>query len=352
MSNLKATFFFTEDDQLDSGMFPGAMSLWSRDRSFCLLNKQARRLFKYCGADFVRSPSLWLERIHPNDRSTFCRSVQALDEGKPTMQCDYRFFPPGEREPIWIRELAQLAQNHKDNDRGIISAYTEISDLKSAHGVEKKRTDTDEKAKVLMHDVQNVIHKFSMEIELVLIDLKRKLDCHDVLRTIDSIADLLQRLRLEITGISERPTVQDPATIVDGIVRKMRRELNRQNVNLRLVRREPLPMVSGDKEQLRSALASVFEFCGSMLKNGGNLDVEARRKEIHGEMFAELKVTSSSAAYSEAGEKLEVPSAGHRIDVGLELAREILARYRGRVIFQEESKNRGQVTVLIAASPQ
>ena len=97
------------------------------------------------------------------------------------MQCDYRFFPLGEREPIWIRELAELAQNHKDNDREIISAYTEISDLKSTHGVEKKRTDTDEKAKVLMHDVQNVIHKFSMETELVLMDLKRKLDCHDVL---------------------------------------------------------------------------------------------------------------------------------------------------------------------------
>src|SRR5262245_54142992 len=47
-----------------------------------------------------------------------------------------------------------------------------------------------------------------------------------------------------------------------------------------LVRREPLPMVRGDEEQLRSAFAYVFEFCGSMLKNGGNLDVEVRRKEI------------------------------------------------------------------------
>jgi len=118
------------------------------------------------------------------------------------------------------------------------------------------------------------------------------------------------------------------------------------------VRREPLPMVKGDKDQLSSAFEYVFQFCGAMLKNGGNLQVEARRKEIHGEIYAELNVTSAPAASGEPGEKLELrPSAGHRIDVGLALAREILARYRGRVIFQEESKNRGQVTVRVAASP-
>jgi len=353
MSNLKATFFFTEDDQLDSGMFPGAMSLWSRDRSFCLLNKQARRLFKYCGADFVRSPSLWLERIHLNDRSTFCRSVQALDEGKPTMQCDYRFFPLGEREPIWIWELAQLAQNHKDNDREIISAYTEISDLKSAHGAEKTKNHNDETARELIHNFQNVVQKVSMEVEFALMDLKRRFDGDDALRTIDSIDNSLQGLRDQVANILRSPTSQDPVEIVDGIVRKMRGDLNRQNVHLRLVRRESLPRVKGDKEQLRSAFEHVFEFCGSMLKNGGDLEVEARRNNIQGQVYAEVKVMSSSEACIELGEKPETTlSAGHHVGVGLELAREILARYRGQVFFQKEGKNRGQVIIRIKASPQ
>src|SRR4029453_18811701 len=102
------TFGLTEDSQFDGaqvscGMFPGALSLWSRDRSFCLLNKNARLLFKFLGADLVRRPPLLLERIHPDDRARFCEFVRTLGRGNSLTRCDYRFFPRGEREPIWIR---------------------------------------------------------------------------------------------------------------------------------------------------------------------------------------------------------------------------------------------------------
>jgi light-regulated signal transduction histidine kinase (bacteriophytochrome) len=277
--------------------------------------------------------------------------VETLGKANPLTQCDYRFFPRSEREPIWIRERAALAT--KETNPQIVSAYTEISDLRSTNGAEKEKADNDEAAKELIHDFQNVVQKVSMEVEFALMDLKKRFDSDYVLHTIDSIDNSLQGLRDQVANILRFPTSQDPAAIVDGIVRKMRRDLNRQNVNLRLVRRESVPMVKGDEEQLCSAFEHVFEFCGAMLKNGGDLEVEARRKEIHGQVYAEVKVTSSSAACIEVGEKPEnIPSAGHRIGLGLTLAQEILARYRGQVFFERESKTRGQVTVLIKASPR
>ena len=49
-------------------MIPGAVSLWSRDRSVWQLNESAKRMINYSEADFVNRPSLWLERVHSEDR--------------------------------------------------------------------------------------------------------------------------------------------------------------------------------------------------------------------------------------------------------------------------------------------
>jgi hypothetical protein len=143
-------------------------------------------------------------------------------------------------------------------------------------------------------------------------------------------------------------------TILDTIVNKMRKDLNRQRVNLRLVRREPLPMVQGDNEELHSAFERVFEFCGAMLKDGGNLDVEAGSKEMRGQVYAEVKLTTCSSAFIEPGRRKVVQShleaERNRNELSIDLAREILSRYRGQVSFRKKSSDRGEVTILIKSS--
>ncbi len=319
-------------------MIPGAVSLWSLDRSFCLLNESARRLINYSEADFLNRPSLWVERIHPDDRQKFCRSLEELINGKSVARCDYRFFARNANQPIWIRDHSVLRQGQKRPAWEIISAYTDISDLKSTHSAEIKKDDIGDIATFLSHEFRNCIHKIAMELELSQMALKSKYNSTEFVSAMEAINHLLENLREQVVRVVEGRTSQDPLAILDDIVPKMRNELNRQRVNLRLVRRGPLPMVEGDEDQLRSAFEQVFEFCGAMLKHGGNLEVEAGPKEVGGEVYAEVKLTSSSSASIELG------------GLGVVLAGEILARYRGRVSFQKESKNRGQVTVLIKAS--
>jgi hypothetical protein len=93
-----------------------------------------------------------------------------------------------------------------------------------------------------------------------------------------------------------------------------------------------------------------------MLKHGGNLEVEAGPKEVGGQLYAEVKVMSSSAASFELGDggafQSYVGVKSHQIGLGIALAAEILGRYRGQVSFREEGKNRGEVTILIEASPK
>jgi hypothetical protein len=113
-------------------------------------------------------------------------------------------------------------------------------------------------------------------------------------------------------------------------------------------------MVQGDNEELHSAFERVFEFCGAMLKDGGNLEVEAGPKELGGEVYAEVKLTTRSPAFIEPDREKVFQSylgvESNRNELGIDLAREILSRYRGQVSFLKKSNNRGQVTILIKSS--
>src|SRR6266498_3397373 len=284
-------------------LIPCAISLWSRERSYCLLNRSAKRLINYSETDFLNRPSLWVDRIHPDDQQNFLKSQERLAKSKSPVQCDYRFFPRNADSPLWIREISTICQGKEKIAWHILSMYTEISDLKATNSETK--------------------------------------DNH-----ITNAAKLV--------GVEEDRASQNPLAVLDNIVQKMRKELNRQRVNLHVVRRGPLPMVQGDDEQLHSAFERVFQFCGAMLKDGGNLEVEAGPKELGGQVYAEVKLTTRSVAFIEPDKQdvfqSDVGIEGGRNEFGIDLAREILSRYRGQISFQRKGRNRSQVTILIRAS--
>jgi PAS fold len=335
-------------------MIPCAISLWTRERSYCLLNESAKRLINYSEADFLNHPSFWMNRIHPDDQQNFLQAQERLAKSKSPVSCDYRFFPKNADRPLWIREISALCQGQNKTAWDILSVYTEISDLKATKAAETEENPLADAVKLLTHEFQNCVHRINMEVDLAGLGLRGKFDYTDLVNAVDSMNRSLADLRSQLVRTDERRTSQDPLTILDTIVRKMRKELNRQRVNLRLVRRGPLPMVQGDNEELHSAFEQVFEFCGAMLKDGGNLEVEAGPKEMGGQVYAEVKLTTRSSALIEPGrEKVFQSYLGaecNRNELSIDLAREILSRYRGQVSFRKKSNNRGQVTILIKSS--
>jgi len=335
-------------------LIPCAISLWSRERSYCLLNRSAKRLINYSETDFLNRPSLWVDRIHPDDQQNFLKSQERLAKSKSPVQCDYRFFPRNADSPLWIREISTICQGKKKIAWHILSMYTEISDLKATKTSETKDNHIANAAKLLTHEFQNCVHKINMELDLAKLGLRGKVKRSDLVSTVDSMNRSLEDLRAKLVGVEEDRASQNPLAVLDNIVQKMRKELNRQRVNLHVVRRGPLPMVQGDDEQLHSAFERVFQFCGAMLKDGGNLEVEAGPKELGGQVYAEVKLTTRSVAFIEPDKQdvfqSDVGIEGGRNEFGIDLAREILSRYRGQISFQRKGSNRSQVTILIRAS--
>jgi len=124
-------------------------------------------------------------------------------------------------------------------------------------------------------------------------------------------------------------------------LRDVRKKVYARRINLRLVRRESLPMAGGDPERLRSILESVDRFCGRNLSDGEVLAIEAGPKKIGEDRYAEVQITpffAESIEFDERKKNRPFLEVGKRIELGRALASDILRRYQGHFeqIHQEQ----------------
>lgn len=333
-------------------MIPCPAALWSRDRSFYLLNESAKSLIRFSEKDLLNRPSLWTERIHPADQQKFFRSQKELAKSESSASCDYRFFPKGATQPIWIRDFSVFAKQEGIVPWDVISTYIEISDLKAVGSAENDEGATRTIIERLVHDLKNGLHTTTMGLELAQAGVNEHPDLSRLLVGMHSMRDSLQNLQDCILPVERSRGCRDPAALLDMVLREARREVEPHQINLQLVRREPLPMVRGDPERLRSALERVVRYCGYNVRDGGDLAVEAGPKKIGDDLYAEVKITPSSASV-EFDERKEfqpyLEIENERIELGMALAAQILRHYQGRVSVRRQSIRRGQVTILMKA---
>jgi PAS domain S-box-containing protein len=331
---------------------PVAIAVWHTDHSLQSINSYAIRLTGFSDSDLVADHGLWVRQIHPDDRAAFSASWGELRKGKREISCDYRLFPKGSRTSTWLREVSVLSRNQSHGPAYVISTYIEINDLKNSRQepeAELNKTARVDMLKGLFHDVQNCIQVVRMEIELTEFGFQKEMEATKLAKTLSSVDRLLRELRDYLGPNATRMTIEDLEAILKSILRQMQQQFNRKKVNLRLVRRGPMPPVEVDKKQVRGALEGVLEFCGLLLKEGGDINIEAGRVDVKGQAYAELKVTTTSAgsvglADSEAF-RAAIRVGDNHIGIGIDLARQILRRYQGDVFFRKESAREGHVII-------
>lgn len=331
---------------------PVAIAVWQVDHSLQSINAHAIRLIGFSDSDLIADTNLWIRQIHPDDRAAFSASWDELHKGKREISCDYRFFPKQSTRPAWLREVSVLSPNQAHGRSYVISTYIEIDDLKESRKEAEAQLSKEARAdilKSLFHDVQNCIQIVRMEIELTQFGFQKQMEAARLTKTLASVDRLLRELRDNIGPNATRMTIEDLEAILKSILRRMQQPFNRKKVNLRLVRRGSMPPVEVDKKQVRGALEGVLEFCGLLLKNGGDINIEAGRIDVEGQAYAELKVTTTSAGSVEIADseacRAAIRVGENHIGIGIDLARQILRRYHGDVFFRKESAREGQVII-------
>jgi hypothetical protein len=113
----------------------------------------------------------------------------------------------------------------------------------------------------------------------------------------------------------------------------------------------PLPMA----RQLRNALREVIQFSCALLPNGGEVNIETAL--VSTERGRELEIRVINASMTELGvEEIDVFRPflninGRRIGLSMAIAREILRRHSGKIVFCREQRNRAVFSIRLLITP-
>lgn len=336
-------------------LLPCAVAFWSFETRSCVLNSAATQLTGFSGSDLRQNPSLWVNHIHPQDRNLFLAASRRLRAGEKMVSCDYRFLPKTERKEIWLRDVAVSYRDRNGDVEGFASTYTNISDLRSTTGrkpkAESKAQNIIEIIDGLVHEVQNSLQIITIGLDLLRLDQVALQEHRALVNGIERAKKSIQDLNEYFFPPETQLSTQDPAIILEDLVREMQDELVSKGIRLRIFRKDPLPMVRVDLRQFRNALERVLEFSRALVAQGGDVEVQAGIREIDGQSYVELQVASSSATSLAVEEKdvfrpfLRVNN--YQVGLGIALAEQVLRRHQGKISFQKEKPNRGLFTILL-----
>jgi nitrogen-specific signal transduction histidine kinase len=324
--------------------FPMGVAVWYVEPFFCVFNRSAMQLTGFSDRDFQQSESLWLSRVHCQDRALISAARKKLQIEKKKVTCDYRFLPNGHREEIWIREVSLPWQKHDGKVGGIVSVYTDISVFMA--GSTQWKPDLRKAIEGLTHDVRNHVHVIGGAIETLRLTGSLPLPAQKLIEPIEEINRLLRDLEEYFFPPHTELSVANAVLLLQDVILKMQDELLRRGIHLKLIHESSLPYVRLDARQVRRAIQRVLNFSVALLPEGGRLNIKARRREIDSTRYVELQIISYSADSLEIDEEevfqpfLQVRK--YKAGLSLALARETLYRNRGQISFR---KNNSQQTL-------
>ena len=337
-------------------LLPCAVSLWTADRSRCILNSAARELTGLSNGNFKATSSLWIQRIHPDDRAPFTASWKASIEGAPTRALDYRFASGNGKKFIWLRELSTARRSAAGDIEWITSVYVDVTDLKLAlekQPGEARRESVPGVIAGLIHELQNDLQIVSLGLDLAHLPPSAAQEFQSVLAGIERIQDLTRQLRDYFFPGESKPSKADAGIVLGEVVRHMERALKRQGIDLQFEQQGALPPVRVDLMQLRRALDRVMTFSCALLPQGGELRIGTGLRVVDGRRLVELRVTSSSSgALNVEGQDVFKPFLrvnGYQVGLDMLIANEIIRRHEGTISFQTDGPSRGGFSILLEA---
>lgn len=340
-------------------LLPCAIAFWSSEPSSSLFNGEAQRLTGLSLEELPEVLSLWISCIHPEDRALFSATRDSLWREGGKVSCDYRFFPRGSKGAIWLRDTSIFFRNHEDKTEGILSVYTDISDLHKYHTLGGEGDGAMSLEKIVggsLHEIQNSLQVISMGLDLTLIRMTQSdpLEQQAISRGINRISRLLHEVKEYLSPPEIGFSVENLTAVLEDVMQQVATEWPQRQGYLRIVGRRPLPSLRLDWQQFRRTFARVLAFAYALLPQSGRVEVEAGLQENAEQWNIELRVICTGTASLEVQEQevfrpfLRVN--GYPAGLSLVLARRMLSRHHGQITFHTENAQRRVFSIVLRAS--
>ena len=347
-------FHSTSASLVDAGIIleviPYPVALWSLDHSLCLFNHSTRELLGFSEEDFHQNSSLWTDRLESHDRNAFVSTWKRLQAGEKKVSCQYRFLPKHQATALALREISIVHSRRESNALGVWSLYIEETafgeEFSGAYPLRKLLGG-------LTHDIGNNLQTISGELELSRWSGVLSVESAEAMaRGITQIRTLAHEIEEYLFPSKHRLRTEDPASLLAELIQSKEKEMAAQGIRTGVILKEALPKVPLDGEFDR-ALRGLIDFSRALLAQGGELKIEAGMRRREGERYIELNIVSSSSTSLQVNERdVFRPFSninGHRLGLSMAVARQILRRHYGEIVFRKEDSNRGVFSLLIRA---
>lgn len=336
-------------------VFPCAMVFWGVQPAECVLNMAAQQLTGFSPQDAQYMPALWISRIHVRDQALFAAARERLWAGESRVQCDYRFSPKGTTQEIWLREVSCPSFTAAGKGGGILSAYTDISDLKKKVRVKDQEdllpvAGGRELIEDFVHAAQNSLQSISMGLDLLRVTYGDSLESDTIFRGVERSSRLLREIREYFAPPDIRLSTEDPAAVLAEVAQKTEKKWESLGRCVHLRYCAPLPLLRLDWRQFRLMLERVLDFSLALLAAEGTIQVEAGLPEIGFQRYLELRIVIPSASAVEESELLRpfLRVNGYEVGLSLVLVCRMLQRNSGEMTFRKDVQQ-GLLTIRLKA---
>jgi signal transduction histidine kinase len=347
-NHFQSEFEFAESRSI-LGRLPFAAALWSPDRRRCAFNDSVSRLLGFCESDFEKQSSLWMERIHPQDRDAFAvawRQIQSGDHDHAA--CHYRFLPRHQPTQIRVGEFLFSNPHQPDESRAVWSLYTEEPNFEEEILESVQVCDL---VHGLNHEIGNSLQAIKGEIDLLLLaGALPAQNANGISRGIERISELTSELNDYLAPVAFDPKREDPATAVRQVLDANAERLNERGIRITLDIEDPLPALPLGAD-FQQAFKRLIDLSLVLLPKGGDLHIEGRLRRVRESRFLDFQVVHTSPS-GLAVEETEIfrpylKINQHRIGLTMVIARQLLRRHFGKIIFHKEQRNRGVFSISI-----
>lgn len=336
--------------------FPCAMIFWGVQPAECVLNMAAQQLTGFSPQDCQALPALWVSRIHVRDQAVFAAARERLQAGEGRVQCDYRFSPKGAAKEIWLREVSCPSLTAQGEVEGILSVYTDISDLKKRS---RARDQEDllptvggrELIEEFVHAAQNSLQSISMGLDLLRVTYGDSLESDTIFRGVERSSRLLREIREYFSPPDVRLSTEDPAAVLTEVTQRVEKKWEGRGRRVRLRYCTPFPLLRLDWRQFRPMFERVLDFSLALLAEGATVQGEVSLREIAFQRYLELNIIIPSASAVEGGEILRpfLRVNGYEVGLSLVLVSRMLQRNSGEMTFRKDAQQQGLFTIRLKA---
>ncbi|MPZ76279.1 MAG: PAS domain-containing protein [Deltaproteobacteria bacterium] len=332
-------------------LLPIPAALWSLDRRSCVFNDATRELLGFCEHDFLQDHSLWLDRIHQEDRKEFLSAWKNLQSGATKASLRYRFLPKNQVQDRRLREVSFPYFRRDVEKPDIWTLYTEEA---ASENILARAGQVRNLMRGLTHEIGNNLQAIRGEVDILRISGAVPADSAEAIyRGINQVRSLAHEIHEYFFPPFDDLRTEDPASVLTQVIQSREKEMAAHGIRAGVTLKESLPKVPLDW-QFGRALTEVIDFSRALLAKGGELNIEAGMRRQDGEKYIELNIVSSSSTSLQVEEgdvfRPYCNVNGHRVGLSMAVAQQILRRHFGKIVFRKEQSNRGVFSLSIRVS--